>query len=78
MELDTKLATTTSAQDLKPRECKKVLLLVEIDRITKRDKLRTKKKVKIPVHKMDLNTKKDTIIEFLIKWRQKSSKLIQS
>ena len=74
VELDTKLATTTSAQDLKPRECKKALLLKEIDRMIMRDKARTKKKVKIPAHEMNLNTKKDIIIKFLIKWRQKEFK----
>ncbi len=75
VELDTKLATTTSKDDLKPRECKKALILEEIDRMTERDKLRPKKKkVKIPEHKMDSNTKKDAMIEFLITWRQKEFK----
>jgi len=40
----------------------------------KRVKARTKKKVKIPAHEMNLNTKKDIIIKFLIKWRQKEFK----
>ena len=72
VELDTKLAYNKRTRS-KAKRVKKALLLKEIDRMTKRDKLRTKK-VKIPAHEMDLNTKKDIIIEFLIKWRQKEFK----
>lgn len=71
VELKTKLATT-SAQDLKPRECTRALIMEEIDLMTERDKARTKtKKVRIPTHTMNQNTKKPTIIDFLITWRKK-------
>jgi hypothetical protein len=74
VELDTKLASTTSAQDLKSRECTKALILKEIDLMAERDKRREGKKLRIPAHNMDQNTKKPTIIDFLISWRQKEFK----
>eukprot|EP00984_Skeletonema_dohrnii_P031847 scaffold24896_cov189-Skeletonema_dohrnii-CCMP3373.AAC.2 len=73
MDLDIKLATSTS--DLMVRECTKELLLIQIERMRDRNKARPKgKQLRIPDDKLDKNTKKGTIVDFLTTWRIKEFK----
>jgi len=71
MDLDIKLATSTS--DLMVRECTKELLLIQIERMRDRNKARPKnnKQLRIPDDKLDKNTKKGIIVDFLTTWRIK-------
>eukprot|EP00985_Skeletonema_marinoi_P028112 scaffold24026_cov129-Skeletonema_marinoi.AAC.1 len=70
MDLDIKLATSTS--DLMVRECTKELLLIQIERMRDRNKARPKnKQLRIPDDKLDKNTKKGIIVDFLTTGRIK-------
>mmetsp|Transcript_37036 Transcript_37036/g.75521 ORF Transcript_37036/g.75521 Transcript_37036/m.75521 type:complete len:158 (+) Transcript_37036:2982-3455(+) len=67
---DLKAASTS---DLMVRECTKELLLIQIERMRDRNKARPKnnKQLRIPDDKLDKNTKKGIIVDFLTTGRIK-------
>jgi hypothetical protein len=81
MKFDIKLATSMNKTDLESRECTRALLLKQIQLMRERDKGRQKnRRLKIPgedLEKLDMNTKNDVIVKYLIEWRAKEFSIIE-